>query len=108
MALESVLDDELLMNGTPQNLFPSQVGLEHYTAKIFFDELVDGDEIIIRIFDLDKFAGIEKQNRKTIIRGIQESGTIINWIPSGSFRVVFGWFTVLVLNIVVISPASTK
>ena len=46
-----------------------------------------GDEIIIRVFDLDKFAGIEKQNRKTIIRGVQESGTIINWIPSGSFRV---------------------
>ncbi|MCZ6583049.1 MAG: hypothetical protein O6761_07770 [Thaumarchaeota archaeon] len=88
MGLVSILDNELLMNGTPQDLFPSQVDLKHYTTKIFFDELVSDDEIIIRVFDLDKFSAVEKQYRKTIIRGLQESpGTIINWIPSGSFRV---------------------
>jgi len=88
MGLESIDDDELLMNGTPQDLFPSQVALKHYTTKIFFDELVAGDEIHIRIFDLDKFAGVEKQYRKTIIRGVQESAeTLMNWISSGSFRV---------------------
>lgn len=87
MALESLDNGEQLMDGSPNELFPVETALKHYTAKIFFTELEMDDEIIIRIFDLDKFAVVEKQNRKVIIRGIQESETIVNWIPSGGFRI---------------------
>jgi len=88
MALELVLDDELLMNGTEQDLFASQVGLKHYSTKVFFDELVAGDEILIRIFDLDEFAATEKKYRTTIVRGAQTNPEIlVNWMPSSSYRV---------------------
>jgi len=88
MALENPINNELLMNGTPQNLFPSQVGLKHYSTKIFFDELISGDEILIRVYDDDPFASTEKKYRTTIVKGLQENPEIlVNWIPSSSYRV---------------------
>jgi len=88
MALELALDGSLLMNGTEQNLFASQVGLMHYSTKIFFDELLAGDEILIRVFDLDENAATEKLYRTTIVRGVQANPEIlVNWMPSSSYRV---------------------
>jgi len=88
MALELVDNDELLMNGTEQELFPSQVGLKHYSTKIFFDELVMGDEILLRIYDLDEFAATEKKYRTVPIQGAQVNPEIlVNWMPSSSYRV---------------------
>jgi len=88
MALELEDNDELLMNGSEQNLFASQVGLKHYSTKIFFDELVTGDEIILRIFDFDEFAGVEKLYRSVPIQGLQPTPeTLVNWMQSSSYRV---------------------
>lgn len=87
MAPELVDNNELLMNGTEQELFPSQIGLKHYTTKIFLDEMVSGDEITIRVYDLDEFAGVEKIYRTELVQGAQKSNRLINWIPSSSYRV---------------------
>jgi len=88
MALELVLSDALLMNGSQQDLFPSQIGLKHYSTKIFFDELAAGDEILIRVFDLDENAAIEKEYRTFPVEGPQTSPMqLVNWIPSSSYRV---------------------
>jgi len=88
MVLELVLSDALLMNGTPQDLFPPQLGLKHYSTKIFFDELAAGDEIIITVFDLDENAAIEKAYRTFPVEGPQTSPMqLVNWIPSSSYRV---------------------
>jgi len=88
MALVSIDNDELLMNGSEQDLFPSEVGLKHYATKIFFDELVAGDEILVRIYSLDKFAAVEKRYRTTHVEGVQQDPELeLNWIPSESYRV---------------------
>lgn len=87
MAPTLVDSNELLMNGTEQPLFPSQVGLKHYSTKIFFDEMVLGDEIIIRVYDLDEFGTVEKIYRTERVQGLQKSNRLINWIPSSSYRV---------------------
>lgn len=88
MALELALSGSLLMNGTEQDLFASQVGLKHYSTKVFFDELDNGDEILIRVFDLDEDAATEKKYRTTIVRGIQDNPEIlVNWMPSSSYRI---------------------
>ncbi len=88
MALELVDNDELFMNGTEQELFPAQVGLKHYSTKIFFDELVTGDEILLRVYDLDEFAATEKKYRTVQIQGVQINPEIlVNWMPSSSYRV---------------------
>lgn len=88
MALELVTSGSLLMNGTEQDLFPSQIGLLHYSTKIFFDELVNGDEITIRVFDEDVDTSTEKIYRTTSIQGVQlNPEVLINWMPSSSYRV---------------------
>lgn len=88
MVLELVDNGELLMNGTEQDIFPSQVGLKHYSTKIFFDELVEGDEILLRIYDLDEFAATEKRYRTVTIRGLQsDPERLVNWMPSSSYRI---------------------
>lgn len=76
------------MNGTEQNLFSSQVLIKHYSTKIFFDNLVAGDLIIIRVYDEDVDAGIEKKYRTTPVEGLQvDPEILVNWIPSSSYRV---------------------
>lgn len=88
MALELVDNDELLMNGTEQELFPSQTGLKHYSTKIFFDELEAGDEITVRVYDLDEFAVTEKKYRTEHVEGAQINPELLfNWIPSSSYRI---------------------
>ena len=88
MVLELVDNDELLMNSTEQELFPSQIGLKHYSTKVFFDTLVAGDEILLRVYDEDVFTATEKKYRTTIVRGLQENPEIlVNWIQSSSYRV---------------------
>jgi len=88
MALDNPINDDLLMNGTEQDLFLSQVGLKHYSTKIFFDEIVSGDEILIRVYDEDPFTSTEKKYRTTIVRGLQKNPeTLVNWMPSSSYKV---------------------
>ena len=87
MAPTLVDSNELLMTGTEQELFPSQVGLKHYSTKIFFDEMVLGDEIIILVYDLDEFAGVEKIYRPIRVQGVQKTNRLVNWIQSSSYRV---------------------
>ncbi len=88
MVLTSVDNDELLMNGTEQNLFSSQVALKHYQTNVFFDELVGGDEILVRVYIEDKFAALEKRYRTEIVRGLQDNpARLANWLPTGSYRV---------------------
>ena len=87
MVLELIDNNELLMNGTEQELFPSQVGLKHYTVKMFFDQMVLGDEIMVRVYDKDEFAGVEKIYRIERVSGVQQSNRLFNWIPSSSFRI---------------------
>ncbi len=77
-----------LMNGTEQELFPAQVGLEHYSLKAFFDKLVAGDEIILRVYDFDDEELVEKRYITDLIQGLQQNPIrLVNWIPSSSFRV---------------------
>ena len=88
MGLESVDNDELLMNGTEQDLFPSQVGLKNYATTIFFDELIPPDEITIRVYKFDKFAAVEKLYRSVLIQGLLTDPNVeINWLPTESYRV---------------------
>lgn len=88
MVLELENNDSLLMNGTEQELFPAQVGLKHYTLKAFFDKLVAGDEILLRVYDFDEEESLEKRYRTDFIQGLQQDPIrLVNWIPSSSFRV---------------------
>lgn len=89
MALESLDNGELLMNGSDQPLFSPQTGpLRHYLTKIFFDELVEGDEIHVHIEDRDKFVGTNKKYITDIIRGSQENPEYYGvFIVSESYQV---------------------
>ncbi len=87
MVLELADNNEKLMNGTEQELFPSQTELKHYSTKIFFDEMELGDEIIVRVYDKDEFAGAEKIYRTELVQGVQKSNRLFNWIQSSSYRV---------------------
>lgn len=87
MAIEVVDKGSLLMNGSEQDLFPSQTELLNYSTKIFFDELITGDEIVIRVYDLDEETLTEKIYRIDRVTGLQSSSRLVNWIPSSSYRV---------------------
>ncbi len=88
MALTLADSNELLMTGAEQDLFPSQIGLVHYSTTIFFDELVANDEILIRVYIKDEFDNAERRYRTTIIEGAQVNpATIVNWIPTSQYRV---------------------
>ena len=88
MVLELADNNSLLMNGTEQDLFLSKVGLKHYSTKIFFDTLVAGDEIIIRVYDEDVNSASEKKYRTAEVVGLQTNPeNLINWMPSSSYRV---------------------
>lgn len=88
MGLESVDNGELLMNGSEQNLFPSEVGLKYYSTKVFFHNLVAGDEILVRIYSLDKFSAVERRYRTTHVEGLQQDPELeVNPISSESYRV---------------------
>ena len=77
-----------LMDGTEQNLFSSQTVLLHYSTSVFFDTLVAGDEILLRVYVKDEQTGGEKKYRTVPIEGIQiNSATIVNWITTSSYRV---------------------
>lgn len=88
MVLEQADKDELLMDGNEQELFEQLTTLKHYSTKIFFDELEAGDEIIVKVLDLDDQDNMERQYRTYTIRGLQDSPeSLINWIPSSGYRI---------------------
>jgi len=94
MVLEIISADSLIMNGVEQELFSSQTELAHYSIKVFLDELVSGDEVLLRVYDKDEEAGVEKKYRTTEIQGFQVNPeTLINWIPSSSYRVTIQQIT---------------
>jgi len=88
MALTLEDSNELLMDGNEQDLFPSQIGLMHYSTSIFFDQLVAGDEILIRVYVKDEFDNAERRYRTTVIEGLQNNpATVVNWLPTSTYRV---------------------
>jgi len=79
---------EILMDGTEQELFAQVTGLKHYSTKIFFDELEAGDEITVKVLDLDEQDNQERQYRSYPIEGAQSSPeSLINWMPSSGYRI---------------------
>lgn len=88
MGLSLLTNNSLLMDGSEQNLFASQVLLRHYSTKIFFHNMVDNDKIIVKVYDLDDTSAVERKYRTIEVVGVQDNPEmLINWIPSGSYRV---------------------
>lgn len=88
MALTLADKGSLLMDGLEQDLFPSQNGLLHYSVNVFFDELVGGDEILLRTYILDEQVVAQKRQRTYILRGAQQNpATVINWLPTSTYRI---------------------
>ena len=88
MALILADSDELLMDGTEQDLFVKQVGLKHYETHIFFDELQSGDEILIRVYLDDEFDNMERRYITVPVEGLQTNpAQIVNWLTSSTYRV---------------------
>lgn len=88
MVLELALSGSISLDASEKDLFVSQTPLMHYLTKIFFDNLVAGDEVIIRVYDQDEDAATEKKYRTVPVEGPQTNPEIlVNWIPSSSYRV---------------------
>lgn len=88
MVLTVVDFDQLTLDGTEQELFPSETTLAHYSTKIFFNTLVADDEVKVRVYDLDEQNSVERLYRTTTVVGLQvDAESLINWIPSRSYRV---------------------
>lgn len=88
MALTVEAFGQLVLDGTEQNLFPSETTLKHYSTKIFFNTLVANDKVIVRVFDFDEQNSVERLYRTTAVVGVRITPELlINWIPSSSYRV---------------------
>ncbi len=88
MALILADNNELLMNGTEQDLFVKQVGLKQFETHIFFDQLQSGDEILIRVYLNDDFDTQERRYITVPIEGLQTNpATVVNWLASTTYRV---------------------
>jgi len=88
MVLALLDKGEITMDGNEQELFAQVTGLKHYSTKIFFDELEAGDEIIVKVLDLDEQDNMERQYRTYPVEGAQASPeSLINWMPSSGYRI---------------------
>jgi len=89
MALTLEANNSLLMNGSEQELFPvTTEGLKHYSTKVFFHNLVSGDEILIRVYDEDPNGPTQRRYRTTPVEGLlKDPEILVNWIPSSAYRV---------------------
>lgn len=78
----------IFLNGTEQNLFLSKTGLKKYSTAMFFTDMVPNDEMIVRVYILDKFNGVERKYLTDTIQGIDEQFIyFINWINTSQYRV---------------------
>ena len=88
LVFDSSGSQSLTNAGGETNLFASQTILQHYSTKIFFDEMVANDVIILRVYDYDEDDAVEKVYRTVTLEGVQDDPEVmINWIPSSSYRV---------------------
>ncbi len=88
MALTLADSNELLMDGTEQDLFTKQTILQQYETHIFFDELAAGDEIEIRVYLDDEFDNMERRYTTVPVEGLQTNPAfVVNWLASSTYRV---------------------
>ena len=88
MALILADNNELLMDGNEQDLFVKQLVLKQYETHIFFDELVAGDEILIRVYLNDDFDNAERRYITVPVEGLQTNPAfVVNWLVSTTYRV---------------------
>lgn len=88
MALTLADNNELLMDGTEQDLFVKQTTLQQYETHIFFDQLAAGDEIQIRVYIDDKFDNAERRYITVPVEGLQNNPAfVVNWLASSTYRV---------------------
>jgi len=79
-----------LLSASEIDLFVSETALQLYNTKVFLDDLADGDEIVIRIFNNDVFAATEKAIDVQTLVGRDVNGipgVNIPWLPDNSYRV---------------------
>jgi len=87
MVLANPANGVKLMDGSEQTLFIDG-GLKHYATRIFFNELVAGDEIIVRVYDLNPSIPIEHTYRTVSIEGSQTDPAVeFNWLQSDHYRI---------------------
>jgi len=78
----------LLMNGSEQFLFPEETVLQSYQTTIFFDELQDNEEIIVKIEMNDPNIAARKRNRTIRVVGPQDDpALVLNWTATDKYRV---------------------
>jgi len=88
MALILADSNELLMDGTEQDLFVKQLVLQQYETHIFFDQLVAGDQILIRVYLDDTFDNAERKYLTIPVEGLQDNPAfVVNWLVSSTYRV---------------------
>ncbi len=88
MALTLAESNELLMDGTEQDLFVKQTTLKQYETHIFFDQLAAGDEIQIRVYLDDPFDNAERRYTTIPVEGLQNNpAAVVNWLASSTYRV---------------------
>ena len=88
MALILADNNELPMTGAEQDLFDKQIGLKQFETHIFFDQLVAGDEILIRVYLNDDFDTSERRYITVPVEGLQTNPAfVVNWLASTTYRV---------------------
>ena len=79
---------QTVMDGTEQNLFGSQTILQHYATWIFFDALLAGDKIVVRVYVNDGQDVVERVYDKYTVPGPVDDPAIFNvFVPTDSYRV---------------------
>ncbi len=94
MPLENLENGTLLMNGTEQDLFVPKTNLNHYSVWLFMDELVAGDEIIVKVIVKDPNDSAEKSYRTTPVEGkLTDPAVLVNWIPMDFYKITLQQIT---------------
>lgn len=87
MALTST-PGQTVMDGTEQNLFASQTTLQHYATWIFFDALLAGDIIRVKVYVNDEQDSVERVYDKYDVPGPVDDPAVFNpFVPTDSYRV---------------------
>jgi len=88
MALTEGFKQALLMDGSVQNLIASTIGLNYYSAWIFFHALLAGDSIQITVYVNDPQSSTERIYDQFTVSGLQAKPAVfIPNLPTDSFRV---------------------
>lgn len=88
MVLTQLSTNSITMDGFEQGLFSTQTVLRYYETKIFFSNMVEGDEIIVKHYTRDVTGASEKLYRTIPIRGIQDDpALVLNFDPTNGYGV---------------------